>query len=317
MNRARPDEIELSVVITTYNARETVARSLASLVPQLERGGIEVILVDSSSDGTADLVAERFPMVKLLRFAERKFCGGARNRGIAEARGDVIAFIDADCVADPHWAEAVIAAHRAHPHPLIGGAVANGNPESYVGWGYYFGEFGAWMPGLAQREVDEVPGCVLSLKRWAFERYGPFIEGTYCSDSAFHWKLARDGHRPLFVPSIQIAHINVEGLGSFLKHEVHHGRNFGRVRSTEQPWPAWKKAAFAAATPALPALLFARTFRDAMRRRSYRRLFARSAPVVLAGQVAWSYGELLGYLSGLRREAVSGQLSALSQGPAG
>lgn len=300
MYKPPSSEIELSVVITTYNARDTVARCLASLRPQTARGGIEIVLVDSSSDGTADLVAERFPEVRLLRFETRKYCGGARNLGIAEARGDVIAFIDADCVADPDWAEAVLAAHRAHPHPIIGGAVVNGNPDSYVGWGYYFGEFGAWMPGLEQREVDEVPGCALSLKRWAFEQHGPFIEGTYCSDSAFHWSLAREGYKPLFVPSIRISHINVDRLGHFLTHEVQHGRNFGRVRSIEQGLPTWKKAALAAATPALPLLLFARTLAHAVKRRRYRRRFLRAAPVLLAGQAAWSYGEMLGYLSSLR-----------------
>ena len=292
----------LSVIITTYNAQHVVARCLDSLRTQTAAGQFETILVDSSTDNTADLVANGYPDVKLLRFRERKYCGGARNLGIAAAQGDVIAFIDADCIADAQWAEAIIDAHQAHDDLLIGGVVDNGNPESYVGWGYYFGEFSTWMPGAAQGHVDEVPGCVLTLKRAAFERYGPFIEGTYCSDSALHWRMARDGHRPLLVPTIRVAHINPSSLDHFADHSMRHGRNFGTVRSREQNWSTAKRWLHVLTAPLLPALLFARTARDVTRTKRYLPRFLATAPIILLGQIAWSWGELQGYLPTRRRE---------------
>ncbi len=289
-------QIKLTVVITTYNARATVARCLSSLQEQTLRTGFEIILVDSSTDGTADLVTEQFPEVALYTFSERMFCGDARNYGISQARGGIIAFIDADCIADPNWAEEILAAHQSD-YPLIGGAVANGNQESYVGWAHYFCEFNQWMPQAKYALVDEVPGCVLSLKRWAFDRYGPFIEQTYCSDSAFHWKMASDGHRALFVPSIKISHLNINSATKFLRHEIQHGKNFGTVRKVEQRLSRPKQVAHALFSPLLPLLLFLRAARRAATTGTYLKQFVRSAPLVLLGQMAWSYGEFLGYIS--------------------
>ncbi|MDQ4074792.1 MAG: glycosyltransferase family 2 protein [Chloroflexota bacterium] len=294
------DEVKLSIIMTTYNARSVVEHSLASLEAQTIRKALEVIVVDSSTDGTAELVAERFPAVQLYRFTQRKYCGDARNVGIAHARSNLIAFLDADCIADPTWAAEIIAAHHQAPHPLIGGTVDNANPQHTVGWAHYFCEFSAWMPGSPQQEVEEVPGCALSLKRWAFERYGPFLMGRYCSDSALHWKMARDGHQPLLAPSIRIAHTNIEGLRAFLAHEVQHGRHFGTVRCQEQNFSLLKKGLYALLSPLLPVLLFWRSARRIVRKHIYRQQFWRVAPLVLLGQSAWAYGEFLGYVASLR-----------------
>src|ERR1051325_3213870 len=87
----------LSVVIASYNSRRTIARCLESLEAQTY-GDFEIVVVDSSSDGAARAVEERFPDVRLVTFPTRKFPGDARNAGVRAARGEIIAFIDADCI---------------------------------------------------------------------------------------------------------------------------------------------------------------------------------------------------------------------------
>ncbi len=285
----------LSIIITTYNARSLIGRCLDSLKNQITEIPFEIILVDSSRDGTADFVAENYPAVKLVRFDERKWCGGARNAGIAFAQGDVIAFIDADCVAAPDWVTATCAAHEQHPEPIIGGVIDNANPEDTAGWAYYFSEFSAWLPGTDFGRIREVPGCVMSIKRWAYEQYGPFIEKTYCSDSAFHWQIQAKGYEAVIDPSIRIAHTNPANFAHFLRHEVEHGRNFGEVRAREQGWSRLRRWGMSATLPVLPLLLFGRIAYDALTKQ-HARPFLRVAPLVLAGQIAWSYGECRGAL---------------------
>jgi glycosyltransferase involved in cell wall biosynthesis len=95
----------LSVIVPAYNARETIRQCLQSLAEQTARSLLEVLVVDSSSDGTGDIVAEEFPWIRLIRYAERKYCGDARNAGLAQAHGSIIALIDADCIARKNWAE--------------------------------------------------------------------------------------------------------------------------------------------------------------------------------------------------------------------
>jgi len=286
----------LSVVMTSLNARDTIERSLASVEPQRDAVDLEFVLVDSSTDGTDRLVAERFPWVKILHFDTRKFCGDGRNIGIAHSSAPVIAFLDADCLAAPDWARRIVDAHANRPDaPVIGGAIGNANPHAWAGWAYYFTEFAQWSPGQPAGPMDDIPGCSLTLKRSAFERWGPFLEGSYCSDSAFHWQMARDGHRPWFDPSIRVDHLNPTRLWNIAAHAQSHGRQFGHVRRAQQrPGPAtlakWRFGA-----PAVPAVLLARTVGHVARGGDHVGRLLTTWPAVLAIQAAWTLGEARSY----------------------
>ncbi len=74
---------QLSIIIASYNAEKTIESCLESLENQATDKDFEVIVVDSSPDGTAKLIEEKFPDVNLYRFSERKFPGDARNFGIS------------------------------------------------------------------------------------------------------------------------------------------------------------------------------------------------------------------------------------------
>jgi len=80
--------LQLSIIIPAYNSRKTIERCLQSLVNQIDDETMEIIVVESSGDGTAAFIAERFPKVKVYTLLWRKFAGGARNFGISKARMD-------------------------------------------------------------------------------------------------------------------------------------------------------------------------------------------------------------------------------------
>lgn len=285
---------QLSVIIPSFNSRKTIEACLESLSNQATDKTFEIIVVDSSTDAHVEIVVKKFPRVRLYRFSERKFPGDALNFGISKAKGEILAFIGADCIADENWAGETLKAHQSE-YPVIGDAVDNGNPGSYVGWGYYFCEFSQWMPRSSKCQMDDA--CCLSLKRWAFDRYGPFLEGTYCSDTVFNWRLGKDGYKPLFIPSIKISHINIDSLKSLLKHEMLHGRSFAKVRTMEQNFSMLQRIIFILISPLLPLLLFYRTARRVFKNRTYLKQFIFSLPVVFLGLSLWSWGEFLGYLS--------------------
>jgi glycosyltransferase involved in cell wall biosynthesis len=293
-----PQVISLSVVIPAYNARATIVRCLRALEPQTQRADVEVLVVDSSTDGTAALVAREFPAVRLWSFPERKFPGDARNYGIAQARGKILAFTDADCEVERQWIDQMLAAHQ-HADPIIGGAVTNGSPRSPVSWGYYFCEFSGWLPHLPAGPREEIPTCCLSIKRWMFDRYGPFLEGTYCSDSAWQWKVGEAGYVPRFVPTIRVAHCYQERLLVWLRHAVQHGRAFARVRVRERRWSRARRLSYAVGAPLLPVVVFWRIARRVWTDRAQRRRFVVVWPVVLVGVLAWVWGEARGYVESL------------------
>jgi glycosyltransferase involved in cell wall biosynthesis len=84
----------VSVVIPAYNAQAFLARAIRSVEQQTFEDFEIVVVDDGSTDGTAD-VAGSFSSVRLVR---RPHLGAAatRNRGLEEARGDLVAFLDAD-----------------------------------------------------------------------------------------------------------------------------------------------------------------------------------------------------------------------------
>ncbi|MHB1296116.1 MAG: glycosyltransferase family 2 protein [Anaerolineae bacterium] len=295
----------LSVIIASYNARETIGACLRALEGQAAAFPYEVIVADSSQDGTAELVAEAFPWVRLVTSAQRTYCGEARNRGIAAARGEILAFLDADCTVGPEWAEAVRQAHQA-PDLAIGGVIANGSPTP-VGWAYYLLEFSRWLPRPEPRRLPEIAGCCLSLKRAAFARYGPFLEGTYCSDTAFLWRLTAAEGPILCPPNVVVRHHVGCGLGAFRRHEAAHGRSYARVRMRRQGLSTWKLAGLIAGGPLLPLLLFARIVGRVLPVRTLWTPLWRCWPALLWGLAAWSWGEVRGYLGGgtLDRQATN------------
>jgi glycosyltransferase involved in cell wall biosynthesis len=87
----------LSVVIPTWNRAHLLGEAVESALGQ-EGGDLEVIVVDDgSTDGTAEAIERRFGnSVKLLRMATRSGVGAARNEGVRQATGDLVAFLDSD-----------------------------------------------------------------------------------------------------------------------------------------------------------------------------------------------------------------------------
>ena len=86
----------LSVVIPTWNRARLVREAVESALAQ--GAGVEVVVVDdASTDGTADELARRFgPRIKLLRLSRRGGVGAARNAGVRQASGELLAFLDSD-----------------------------------------------------------------------------------------------------------------------------------------------------------------------------------------------------------------------------
>ena len=100
-----------SIVVPAYNAARTLPETLDSLLLQTETDFEIIVVDDGSTDETADVVAryQRDPRVHLVRQANRGLAG-ARNSGIAAAKGEYIGFCDADDL----WLPGKLAAHVRH-----------------------------------------------------------------------------------------------------------------------------------------------------------------------------------------------------------
>ena len=98
-------EVKVSVIIPVWNDAAQLEKCLRSLQDQtLPKEQFEVIVVDNGSTDESRTVAQRFDFVSLLHEQEPGSYA-ARNRGLASANGDYVAFTDSDCEASPEWLE--------------------------------------------------------------------------------------------------------------------------------------------------------------------------------------------------------------------
>lgn len=106
----------VSVIVPVYNDAKGLQRCLQSLARQtLESDSFEVLVVDNGSDESPASVMPPHPEFRLLE-EPQPGSYAARNRGLAAARGDIVAFTDADCIPRPDWLEQGVKFLQRHPN---------------------------------------------------------------------------------------------------------------------------------------------------------------------------------------------------------
>jgi glycosyltransferase involved in cell wall biosynthesis len=111
----RPHPVLVSVIIPAYNSAHAIGEQLGALSNQDYEGSFEVVVADNGSTDTTVEVAREFAGVLDLRVVDastRRGAGPARNGGVAAARGELLAFADADDVASANWLGKLVAAAR-------------------------------------------------------------------------------------------------------------------------------------------------------------------------------------------------------------
>ena len=258
----------VSVVVVTYNDIANLLNCLRSLLAQnYPAPATEVLVVDDgSTDGTADAVRARFPTVEVITKANEG-ADLSRNRGIEESTGEVLAFLDSDCVAHPDWLVRIADRLTRAPQTVVGGRVLHrGTFWQRVTGVADFGEF----LGSGNREVRALPTCNMALGRTVLgeTRFDPRLPRAG-GDTLFSETLRRKGARLVFDPSIIVVHHPAVERGDMLRRARRYGRSFVEARKID---PSMRYAGFVrAGVPGVVVATFARALLDWWRLVRYRR----------------------------------------------
>jgi glycosyltransferase involved in cell wall biosynthesis len=288
------------VVIASHNAKPVIAVCLSALASQLDPQLDEIIVADSSDDGTEKAAREALPGLRLLHFDAPLTLPQLRGHGIAAAGGEIIAILDPYSIASPGWSAALLQAHREHPHPVIGGTVDLYDEErqGLLAWAQYINEYGMFMSPAATGEIEILPGSNISYKRSVLFD-GPAPRFTEFWKTFVNWEAETAGLRLWLAPAVHVRLWKPIPFGDFLRTRRDHGRCFGALRS--QHATRFERLLRAASTPLLPWLFLQRWGRRYLARKRRRREFLLTLPLQLLLFAQWALGEFAGYCFGPSR----------------
>ncbi|HWG08547.1 MAG TPA: glycosyltransferase family 2 protein [Solirubrobacteraceae bacterium] len=230
-----PDAALASVVVVCWNAQAVVGRCLEQLLEQ-DYPNFELIVVDDgSTDGTLAVAeaAAATGALKLVRGGRNRGCPAARNIGLRHARGELVAFVDADGFAAPDWLRRVVASFEQDRG--IGGVASTvfyaDNPLVLNGAGGTVNRQG-WAADLSMNESYEDAelatealypmGCGMAFTREALERVGAFDERmvNYYDDVDYGIRVWRAGYRVLVAGDAWIDHGSSGAGGESLRKRM-------------------------------------------------------------------------------------------------
>lgn len=199
------DPQRISVVIPHLNQPDYLARCLSSLFAGRRRPD-EVFVVDNGSREMPEAVVAGFPGVRLLR-EDIPGPGPARNLGVAHATGGILAFIDADCLADPDWlaaAEVALADPRAQ---ILGGDVriARVDPAHPTVLEAYESIYAYRMDRYIRREGFTGTGNLV-VRREVLEDVGPFGGLEIAEDRDWGQRATAKGYCIQYVAPMRVYH---------------------------------------------------------------------------------------------------------------
>ncbi len=229
-----PRQASVSFVVIAYNEAANIARTLAAIARLEGLGDYEVIVVDDgSSDGTAQIVADvatQNPCVHPIRLAENHGRGYARNRGIAAARSDLIAMVDADIILPTDW---LIRAQKAIVnHDAVGGIAVPDGDVAYIAKRFRL------MPRVVCGSTA-VTGNNGLYRRKVFDAVGFDPALREGEDVALNYALKSKGLSAVTVPGLLVRHEEDKRLGTSVKWLFETGQGATRqlltYREVRQP----------------------------------------------------------------------------------
>lgn len=210
--------LSASVIIPTFNGALRIGNCLDALVRQTHHANVEVIVVNDGSTDHTPTVVSRYAGVRLVSQANAG-PAAARNRGAIEACGEILLFIDDDCVPVSNWMTAMLEPFR--------------DPEVVGGKGVYRSRQGAVIARFVQIEYEERYRPMERLEHIDFVdtysaafRRDRFLEaGGYdtafpvacAEDAELSFRMSARGWKMKFVPTAIVHHTHPDTLRNYLR----------------------------------------------------------------------------------------------------
>ncbi|MBO0738880.1 MAG: glycosyltransferase, partial [Alphaproteobacteria bacterium] len=214
----------VSVVVCAYNAERTMHRCLASLAA-LNYPDYEVIVVN---DGSCDRTPEISQGYDYCRIINQPNGGlsAARNVGAAAATGEIVAYTDSDCVADPDWLTYLAAKMAADNLAACGGPNFSPLEDDLVAAAVAVAPGGPTHVLISDDVAEHIAGCNMAFQREVLMQLGGFdpLYRTAGDDVDICWRLQDAGYTIGFSPAAVIWHFRRNTVGAYCAQQRGYGK---------------------------------------------------------------------------------------------
>ncbi|MBT3514019.1 MAG: glycosyltransferase family 2 protein [Nitrospina sp.] len=223
----KPPELDVSIVIVSFNTREILLRCLESIKKQTTEISYEIIVIDNSSkDQTVEAIAEKFCEIGVISNKVNRGFSAANNQGILSSKGKKIAFLNPDTLLTENSFGKILKYMKEHPEfSILGSGIVdkNNNPCPIRLWEdtpqdaalkilslYDPSRELEKMGEMKAKEVQVISGCCFVVARELIESVGLMDENyfLYNEEDDFCRRARQNGKKICFFPETSVQHLH-------------------------------------------------------------------------------------------------------------
>jgi len=304
----------LSVVVTIASdtihepSIDHLRHCLVSLARQSNPPAMEVIVPHQPGFTAMNQLRKEFPAIHFLEICDlKRYTPGSggrehhnelRARGVAAARGEIIALTEDHAIADADWCSCIVDAHskadaESKPVAAVGGAIENAAP-GLLNWAVYFREFGQYQNPVRENEAFGPSDVNASYKRCALAAIHKVWSDTF-EEHAVNQAIRASGRRINFSPRIVVYQnrMNLD-LVTAVRERWIWGRSYGAWRGLS----GLRRFVWVGISLGLPFVLVARAAATVARKRRNTGVFIKALPFFILLTAAWCGGEMAAHIAG-------------------
>lgn len=222
----------VSIIIPAKNAQATIKKCIDSIARQSYKNYELIVVNDGSTDKTAQILRD-YPRARVLT-TPGTGPSKARNTGIAQAKGEFVAFTDADCVLDYHWIEELLKGFINERIAGVGGIQKSPTDETEFGkkvqeFLKIFGFISDYMqPGAKIKSANHNPSCNVMYRKSILVESGGFLTGLWPGeDVELDYRIKKNGYLLMFNPEAVVYHYRPSNFKEFNRMMFNYGQAQG------------------------------------------------------------------------------------------
>lgn len=229
----RKANTKITVIVPVYNSQSTINKLMNALNKQTyPKKNIQIIFIDNGSTDNSVKLIKKFKQITLLSENRIQSSYVARNKGLAHAKGEIIAFTDSDCIPSKNWLESGLKYLKNQDADIVAGSVEfiYNNKKSAV---EIYDALNHIRPESSVKEKKSAPTANLFSKKKLFEEIGYFPQVKSGGDFIWTKNAANKGKKILYCHEAKVFH-PTRDLRSTITKELRLGTGLLKVWKNEQ-----------------------------------------------------------------------------------